>query len=278
MGVDAPNREAALRAVIQKEAKLAGDNATLKRARQIQKEQGPRAVMEDWQHGKPGERAKHAQVVDRNIGVTIDNDPMSPTLGEKKRNTQEGERFTKAEKWRRTSEALLDKGYNGLDREQKREVRVKVMDVLRATPEGSAIIEEIRRTNPTELQPMLENIINDPDFAPKLRVLFEKTMDPANAVAEIPEKVQQKFDEAQKKEDAKKRELERKKKDRNEANTKLKKDYRDPRVGIEVTPGESASACGRGIHATRSGAAGTPHAEFPGIAIGQPGCVVISTE
>lgn len=159
--------------------------------------EGTRSATESMQQ-RPVDRGEKKALTEKNIGIDRNADGSKKRTGEVKR------RFEQAEKYRKLSEDILEKGYDNLDATQKSEANKLVESAVNAWPEGAVLLSSV----PNKAD-VIETILRNPDYVTKLRSVFEQATNPSTTIEDVASDLKAKLEEAKAKEAAKKAEIAR---------------------------------------------------------------------
>lgn len=174
----APNAEARTHvaiktANIEKAAMVEPSIKAQKHAREIEaklKEAGARSTLESLREQTPINRKRDEVLQEARFTKSdIDTDGKTP-----KRTAEENKRYQEAKTTQALAHDFLEKGFDKLNPDQRKDAIAMVKDVVMMLPEANAILDALGRDDADK---MVGELLKDPEFASLMRPIFEKAQE-----------------------------------------------------------------------------------------------------
>jgi len=167
-------------------------------AQRVYKE-NPRSLLEELRQRKPVENPKAQHVIERNIAGERNPD------GTTKRSAEQQRRFEEANKWNNLTQALIEKGIDGVSAEQRKMAIEQVRDNLqRLIPEAEKLWWGL---SAEQINDEISRLLKDTDFVAKVRELHGARTGESSPITIDLAAIKAKFEAAKTKKDQTDRDL-----------------------------------------------------------------------
>lgn len=194
------SQETLARAVLEQQAPATGATKEQKAAEKIREKlhssDNPRSATEAIRQRQPLEKGRIDHLIDQNIGTDVkaDGTKNRPTGSDVER------RYEEATKHASLAKDFIEKGYDNLTPDQKKDARKIVEHTLTAWPEAQQVL---RGATPQERKAISEALLSDPAYSAKVRELFLAGVEPGKAIVDQVVEKEKAYKEAKRIEDDK---------------------------------------------------------------------------